>query len=404
MIRPDRRKTQRGFTLAELMVALSAGLIVAGAAYQLSQVSMEVFISESRVSTAQDAASIGITRVQGDFQRAGFMSNPNIAADTGHQCGPQPAYVTPENLGAVRIQVNTGTTESTVATPETVDLVGNFTTTELLDFRTINAAGRAFLQIDRPATQRLIDAWCAGGASFDEIFPVGHFVRIVDNKGFEQYRIINAVTVMPGGTPRANCALGIQDVADIFIDLDSAPASTAMCGPSVGRGLINPVSRIRYLVGTPDAGNGLNPGDVRLYNGGAGRSEDEVVGPALIRQQLDATGAVVAADVVAPHTVDFEVAGTYRNGPGPAAVHLRPDYNDAAFDTVPPQRFIGLRALLATRTRGPDRDTAGGLGPVSSAGTGARVDIGANAKGRRFARLRNMFIEVSLPNMAQATF
>src|SRR5262245_59645024 len=71
----------RGFTLVELVVAMSAGVLVATAALLLAKNASNFFQHEARVSAAQLAASLGMTRLTADLQRAAYLSTRNNLND-----------------------------------------------------------------------------------------------------------------------------------------------------------------------------------------------------------------------------------------------------------------------------------------------------------------------------------
>ncbi|MDX6515746.1 MAG: hypothetical protein QOH73_1412, partial [Gaiellaceae bacterium] len=72
-----RRGAARGFTLIELVVALSAGLLVSMAALLLSRNATKFFQNEARISATQLAATLGMNRLTQDLQRAAFLSTRN---------------------------------------------------------------------------------------------------------------------------------------------------------------------------------------------------------------------------------------------------------------------------------------------------------------------------------------
>ena len=127
---------RRGFTLVELMVALAAGIAVAGAAYLLSKSSMEVFNQEARLSSAQFAATMGMNRMVADLQRAGFQMSPNIQADVAKRCGDAASTVPHANLKAIQILRGrsaawaTGDVQAAMTAagvnPDVIRIAGNF--------------------------------------------------------------------------------------------------------------------------------------------------------------------------------------------------------------------------------------------------------------------------------------
>lgn len=76
-----RRRHSTGFTLIELAIALTAGLIVAMGIVALSREATRTFHEEVRSAAAEATLRTAIDRLRADIQRAGFMSTANIVAD-----------------------------------------------------------------------------------------------------------------------------------------------------------------------------------------------------------------------------------------------------------------------------------------------------------------------------------
>lgn len=74
-------KSDRGFTLIELIVSLVAGLIIAIAVVGLSKQATNTFHEEARAASAEMALRVGVERLRTDLERAAYMSTGNILAD-----------------------------------------------------------------------------------------------------------------------------------------------------------------------------------------------------------------------------------------------------------------------------------------------------------------------------------
>src|SRR5262245_43117289 len=85
-LQPHPRSSERGFTLIELVIALTAGLMVSAAAFVLARQATTFFRSEASVSSAQFSSMLGLTRLGADLRRAGFMASPNAQFDP-RRCG-----------------------------------------------------------------------------------------------------------------------------------------------------------------------------------------------------------------------------------------------------------------------------------------------------------------------------
>ena len=90
MTTPKRMRSgaERGFTLIELVVALSAGLMVSMSALLLSRNATKFFQNEARISATQLAATLGMNRLTQDLQRAAFLSTRSNANDRALCTGP----------------------------------------------------------------------------------------------------------------------------------------------------------------------------------------------------------------------------------------------------------------------------------------------------------------------------
>lgn len=417
------RRNARGFTLVELIVALTAGIAVAGAAYVLSKASMNMFESEARMSQAQFGATMGMNRLSGDIQRAGFMSNPNFVSEPGRACGSTAPF---NNVKAVQVQpdASVATTPISAAnglTPDRLRLMGNMATTELFVFRTIQNRD-VYLQMDEGAMQRTLAATKNGGPPLRELFMPGRYVRLVDKNGKETYAQIASISCNGGGSP-----CDVWNVTDAKITLDRTPPSNVTCGAWVAGGLINPVSIVDYWVGRPTvATHGITPAAADLIaidatiasqSGDNGRTE-------LVRTELfDNGGALVvfppaypgappSSEIIAEYAVDLSIGATARSGTGPNPGIQRYDGDVdgaaiAALTAANPQRFVGLRVRVSTRTRTPDRDGAIVTNPRARFDVfGVHTGFSHNGSGTstHFARVRSLTQDITLPNLSGITW
>ena len=106
--RHTRFARSRGFTLIELMVAITAGLFVAIAAFALARQGSRFFQQEARIANAQFSATLGFDRLRADIARAGFLSSANIQRDP-FRCGSTAGWPSPgmPSLASVRIEAAT---------------------------------------------------------------------------------------------------------------------------------------------------------------------------------------------------------------------------------------------------------------------------------------------------------
>jgi prepilin-type N-terminal cleavage/methylation domain-containing protein len=94
--RSRRRRARRaGFSLIELMVALTLGMIVIASVYTIGGASSWHFQEQQRIGQLQLATRMALERVRRDVQRAGFQGTPD--SNLERTCGLAP----PQRLRAV---------------------------------------------------------------------------------------------------------------------------------------------------------------------------------------------------------------------------------------------------------------------------------------------------------------
>jgi hypothetical protein len=416
--------------LIELVVALSAGIAVAGAAYILSKASLNAFEAEARMSQAQFSATMGLNRLANDIQRAGFMSNPNAQATS--QDGNSPLVCgSTTNFQKIRaVQIFKGADAATAGivpthatnaiaraqlatyngkAPDRLRLVGDYASTELFEFRTVQGTAVSLTLNDGPM-QRTLVAAKNGAPGPDKMFRKGRYVRMIDSHGKESYSIISDFVCSPDCTA--------ANVTSMTVTLVAAPNSNGMvCGDWVSGGYINPVNIIEYWVGVPTTADQLAQANLNLISAQAPTITGDGNRTELVRSELmddgSGTGALkyandtadptyAASEIAAEYTVDFNIAATIRTNLNAVPVTLArldgdteptTSFNNANLTS---QEYVGLGVRLSTRTRAPDRDS-----PVAS-NLKARFDVFAGvtpAPATRWARVRTFTQEVNLPNL-----
>src|ERR1700680_4000349 len=71
-------KTQRGFTLLEIMIAMSIGLFLLGALMTIVQTNKAVFINQSQLAQLQDSERMAMTLMADVIQGAGYFPDPTV--------------------------------------------------------------------------------------------------------------------------------------------------------------------------------------------------------------------------------------------------------------------------------------------------------------------------------------
>jgi prepilin-type N-terminal cleavage/methylation domain-containing protein len=383
--------TVRGFTLVELMVALSGGLFLSAIVFALSRDSTRFYQQETRIASATLAGLVGFERLKSDIQRAGYLSTPNIQRDP--RVLERPTSASPlaiQQLASLRITPNTPNLASNASyaanisagqtiTPDQLLLSGSYIVAD--EFPIAHTDGTSItLQVNTPPMARLgyIGASTASqDALIANVFAVGKVVRVVDRGGRMQFSSISAVT----GSPRPVITL--------------ATAIQGLGGYGTG-GSINIVNIVRYQIRDLQA-----DGDARwtpLFAASAA-APGEASRTELVREELNAAGQVIAgsSDIVAEYAVDLDLSISGQLAAGtPGLVRSVPgDTNFATFFQAAavgdrPQGVRSVRVRLGVRSREADRpaNITGGTGVY-------RFKVGTNDG---WARVRNFQAEVSLPN------
>ena len=453
-----RSASRPGFTVVELMVAITAGLAVSLAAYTLSKSSVEVFQQEARMNAAQFSSTTGLNRLTTDIKRAGFQTTPEVAGDPNVCMQPGGAEPEPELLSAVRIYdgVTNGTDAFATNTyggtsavgasgnypvlpaalahaanarlPDRIRLSANFTASTSFRVSRIETPGLIWLDIDQLAVQRLFAQERAGGIGICDIFgglkvpdadddPLNDqrafalgaapAMRVVANAGRSRFVILTNCTSAPAGV-----AMGaVNNYTSVTMQVASLPSGPG-CAPLEGlsSGYVNPVHFVDYaVVGAANLGAlGLPPSVAALGTEDAALAT--VTGSAsramLVRRELDAVGAPIpgSAELISDFVVDLNFSVRTRETDGTTLVV--PFDSATAVSAIPTNRIRTVGVRLSTRARNPDRPVGQNPVPGSDQALGRfNAFAGTTTNVRdQFARVRTMFSEITLPNMQGNSF
>jgi prepilin-type N-terminal cleavage/methylation domain-containing protein len=252
-----RPPTRAGFTLIELMVALTIGLMVISAAYYISRTTGRMFSEQLRRAETQLTLRSAVELLRRDISRAGFGSVrgttempgcTNTAAAGGWigTVGPSSTNVSPVPLFAAWVVAG-----ATPAASHTLYLSGNLTTSELYSANSVLSTptnlvlqtqpapfGRSFINGSDGITfmpNRFLDAFLATRNAA----PPGRLVHVQDLLSRRSFlRHVLGVTHNNGVDP------SIQ----ITPSLPSAQPGEGGCSWGAGQAVISPVTVIRYEV------------------------------------------------------------------------------------------------------------------------------------------------------------
>jgi Tfp pilus assembly protein PilW len=381
----------RGFTLVELMVALTGGLFLSAVVFALSRDTTRFYQREARVASATLAGVVGFERLKSDIQRAGYLSTPNVQIDPRVQVRPNsssPLMI--QQLASLRITADTPNLASNAAyaanitagqtiTPDQILLSGSYAVAD--EFPIFQSDGTdVYLNTESPSLARLGHIGAATAtqdAIMANVFSVGRIVRVVDRINRYQFSTVTAVF---GSPPRVTLNPPIQ-----------------VTGNGTGWS-INVVNIIRYQIRNLQAdGNALwTP----LFTASAG-APGEADRTELVREELNAAGNVIAGstDIVAEYAVVLDLGVAGQLAPNvPTVVRSTP--GDTNWNTFfqpaatgdRPQGVRSVRVRLGVRSREADR-------PANIAGGNAvyRFKLGANDA---WARVRTFQADVALNNQA----
>ena len=422
-LRPQPTKTGyfRGFTLVELMVALTGGLFLSVIVFAMARQGTRFYQQESRIAEATLAATIGMQRLRADIGRAGYMASPNITADRNlcTTVGTLNGVPLLQNLRSVQISqeidtfilgnddLNTGAASKIV--PDRIQLAGAYQSADRFIAGYLPpspGAGGGNIAIPlQPNIGALVryryNALDAGGqtALLNSLFPPGRALRLVNQYGKIAYGVIvNAAPI--GGLPVIN----LQGIPPIPLR-GAANNVCEFAGVGVEVNVVNFYwYRIADLKHDPQYSGlfgQLYASDANPWD--AHRTE-------LIREELNPmTGTpfnqsggqgLMAPEIVAEYAVDLKFGVTFAT-PWPNPVNLitrPPSDGEGAYAAIVgtdaasnPQQVRSLRVRLSVRSREADRaQTIPGAGLYR---------LGITADGvRSFARVRTLQSDVAIPN------
>ncbi len=417
--RPSRacpRACRRGFTVIELIVAMTLGLIVAMAAFALARNASQLFLHEARISGSRLGAVLGLTRLQEDLRRASLQSSPNAKLDPSVCAYSVTWPAALKDLAGIRIEESGSSVRhpadlkvSTDAglTPDALIVGGMLASTEHYSVAALEPTGGGgydiFLELDGAYWRTKLAAQ-SGGSGLDRAFAKGRYVRVVDADVKSGFGTITGFDDS-GTKPR--------------VSIGNTPAlakreKTVVCGCEghCTGALISPITRALYDLRAVTAAAypkyaGIHStaaldAAAKYYKGPVVPARTE-----LVRVELDVDDAEIAGslEVVAEYAVDLKFGVTVTkpgSAPDYTPVVTRLAFGDKAVyaqtakptDNGNPQYVSAVQVRLSTRA--PFGDRRVGLAKTENGGA-LRIKIGGPLE---FARLSTLSTEVYLSNQA----
>lgn len=404
-----RRVDGAGFTLVELMVALTGGLFISLAVFALARDSGRFYQREARLANATVSGMIGFERLRADIGRAGFLASPNIVADPqvcGAPNGQWPSAL--RNLASIQVSapaVNYPALQANNRTPPVLTLAGSYTSSDVYGAKIVPGGNTVTFELSTiegaGALRRLGNSAMPTTATMTATFPNQRALRIVQN-GMHYYGQI----------------VGAAGGAQPTVTINSQPPVQFRSGSAIGCGLsavgsgasaatINVVNFVQYEVRPPQTAAGI-AGYKTVFTNSAD-APGESARTELMRVELDINGQVLdtTEELVAEYAVDLNLQVIALSAPpnlsDPTLVLVSPgdplytSYTGPVFGTANrPDRIRSVRVRLGVRSREADRTAT----IANAANQGLfRFNIGSGTA-ETFARVRTFQADIALHNQA----
>jgi hypothetical protein len=404
--RVAQQRASAGFTLVELMVAMTGGLFLSIVVFALSRDASRFYQSESRIANATLAGVSGFERLSNDVARAGHLSTANIAADP-HVCN-RPEADWPEvlrSLRALTIEDLSSAADTEVGAagikPQSIVISGAMNTPEVLTTRSVVEEAEGWqisVNLRTPAAARVglsnaDSATAANLAILQSIFMAGDTGRIVRlrAKGLDLYAVVKNVTTSPG--------LGLVNLegSPKLFRIHSGGSQCGIDGEAKDMD-ISVIDLVRYDIRPMTA----DPAYAALFKasglgtgGGASALPYEAKRAELVRVELAPNGQEIAStrEIVGEYAVDLQLSPwRATNASDPTLISAADETIDDAYAFT--QLLRGVHVRFSVRSREADRDRGVSGGP----GDHYRIPLGAS-KGAPFARVRTFQSDIPLRNL-----
>lgn len=410
----DRERSdaaRAGFTILELMVALTIGGVAISSIYAIGAASTRVFRQQHDIANAQTSLRMAMDQVKRDIARAGYLGTPD-AGMPGQSCD----FAGLVNSGLHKTDgtgrlaaISSVSLPASVANPgfsiHAITMFGNYSTSAEYPIQTDAAnPNRVIVQSEAYDFRRDFTRWWESAtpafdpALFAEAFPVGRAVALRLASGVHHFDTIASLPVQFAGTP------------NIWL---TSPLPAAC--PNVS--YVSPLNAIRYSV---QAATGDEAERFAETSGPVQQLVRTEVAPVNKTTPLDLdpdpnvqrTDRRAVLDYVVAFNLDFAMASADPDGNYDTAdpdVYTVGVWNGTETTVNSnPERVRAVRITLAVRTPEQDpRFAHGNLDPA--AGPVVFFDQALCAGMRCFqvfndrpgaARVRSLRAEVFLPNVA----
>jgi type II secretory pathway pseudopilin PulG len=404
------RRANAGFTLVELMVAMSGGLFLTIVLYALSRDTSYVYQRESRVANATLAAVSGFERLAADVARAGHMSTPNINQDP-RVCN-RPTSTWPDGIEQLRAVAFTTDGASATGTeladlgvkPHTLTLSGAFDASEELYTNSIEPTATGYavsLNRETPSALRLgISSLPAAAAAnlavMQSVFMSGTVGRIVRLRkdGSEQYGVVTGVATTSDSATinlASNPPLQFRLKGDVGCGIVGTGTSYSLSVINVVRYSIKSMKAVTAYSALFDAAKAGLSADKQ--------AELETRRAELSRVEIAPDGSEIeeTEELVAEYAVDLRFVPWAAKSTTNPAIGADVSGSTASADQFTPtagqpQLLRGVNVRLSVRSREADRAT-----DVGSSGVGS-YRFGPLGDAKLYARVRTFQSDIPLRN------
>jgi len=403
------RKKTAGFTLVELMVAVTGGLFVSLAVFALAREGSRFYNREARIADATMSAVMGFERLRADLGRAGFLARPNIRKDPylcGDPVGDTTWPASLKKLASIRIMEGGSPANTTLTAagvdPDAIVLAGSYSANERFPIWNVENAGGTYVvylqQNTGPLARLNYNASANKAGLMSSLFGPGRLLRIVDQSGEIQFGTIDSTSV-------ATSPQVILKQTPVLKFRDTAGALCGLKGNVTGAS-VNVVNLVKYDLRNLKTGSnfgGANADYSVIYDNPHPYDTDRTE---LVRVELDHTGAPIAGteELVAEYAVDLQFGITYVETlattgdptiktfePNNAAIPAWAGDLETEVGVNGPHRVRGLRVQLSVRSQDPDRET----NPITT--NFHRIGLGPS-NSAPFARVRTLQAEIGMHN------
>jgi hypothetical protein len=398
-----------GFTLVELMVSLTGGLLVSLAVFALARDSGRFYQRESRIANATVGALLGFERLRTDIARAAFLSSPNATRDIGVCSKPAANWpLALRSLASIQITqpaTSSGALAANGRNPPSLLLAGSFSSVDQFPATARTPSGpNVIFDIEKSSSAllRLGNGVLPTDLTMQALFATGRALRFTQ-QGKQYYGSIVGATGGVSPTVTINSSPPLQ--------MRSGAATSCGVEP-IAMGTLNLVQFIQYSVRNL-ATNAATPQGQTDYaslyaNSAAGPGEAQRTELVRVEENVDGTFNNGTEEVVAEYAVDLGFQITAVTGvtgccdPTVSVVlpsaGTFPTFTGNVFNTAnTPELVRTLRVRLGVRSRESDRaaDITADVGAGQTQGL-YRFNVGSGAE--PYARVRTFQADVALAN------